>query len=220
MANRIALAAFASLLLGPLAARLGVVSPIVGFGFFLGGGLLGLIAIVLGAIGWRRDPKAKRAVLLGAVALIVVIAPFAIGMSRGGPAINDISTVRVDAPTHSSLEWPEYSAELEATVAKAYPKVVPLTSTKSSTELFAVATKVADEMPGWTISLREPGLLVGHQETPLFRFRDDFVITARAFESGSRLEMRSKSQDGKSDFGVNAKRIETFMGRVAKQLSK
>jgi uncharacterized protein (DUF1499 family) len=49
----------------------------------------------------------------------------------------------------------------------------------------------------------------------LFGFKDDIVIRIAAAGSGSRVDVRSLSRVGKSDFGVNAKRIRKYLRQLA-----
>jgi hypothetical protein len=51
--------------------------------------------------------------------------------------------------------------------------------------------------------------------TLLFGFKDDIVIRVAAAGSGSRVDVRSLSRVGKSDFGVNANRIRKFLRQLA-----
>jgi uncharacterized protein (DUF1499 family) len=50
------------------------------------------------------------------------------------------------------------------------------------------------------------------------RFVDDIVIRVTADGSGSRVDMRSLSRQGRSDFGVNAARIRAYMGELKKRI--
>ena len=43
---------------------------------------------------------------------------------------------------------------------------------------------------------------------------DDIVVRIRADGAGSRIDIRSKSRDGDSDLGVNARRIREFIARL------
>jgi uncharacterized protein (DUF1499 family) len=52
------------------------------------------------------------------------------------------------------------------------------------------------------------------------RFKDDVVIRIRADNSGARLDIRSASRIGSSDFGANAKRLRTFLGELNIRLKK
>jgi uncharacterized protein (DUF1499 family) len=53
----------------------------------------------------------------------------------------------------------------------------------------------------------------------VFGFEDDVVIRVRPAPagSGSVIDVRSKSRDGKGDLGVNAERIRTFVARLAQE---
>ena len=68
-------------------------------------------------------------------------------------------------------------------------------------------------MPGWEITFEDKanGHFEGVATTRLFRWRDDFIIEVTpAGEGKSRIDMRSKSREGKSDLGANARRIRRF----------
>jgi uncharacterized protein (DUF1499 family) len=49
-------------------------------------------------------------------------------------------------------------------------------------------------------------------------FTDDFVIRVSPDSTGSRIDMRSESRQGISDFGVNAKRIRAYMEALKPKL--
>jgi uncharacterized protein (DUF1499 family) len=53
----------------------------------------------------------------------------------------------------------------------------------------------------------------------VFNFRDDFVIRIRPQRSGTRVDMRSRSREGKTDLGVNAARIRAFLGELRQRLA-
>jgi len=46
----------------------------------------------------------------------------------------------------------------------------------------------------------------------VFRFADDIVVRIRpSADGGSRVDIRSRSRDGKGDLGVNAQRIDNLL---------
>ena len=45
-------------------------------------------------------------------------------------------------------------------------------------------------------------------------FTDDIVVRAAEADSGSRIDVRSASRHGRSDLGVNAARIRTYLAAV------
>jgi uncharacterized protein (DUF1499 family) len=58
------------------------------------------------------------------------------------------------------------------------------------------------------------GRLEATARTPWFGFYDDVVVRVRAQGTGSRVDVRSVSRVGRSDVGMNAKRIREFTRRL------
>ena len=69
---------------------------------------------------------------------------------------------------------------------------------------------------GWEIVAVVPaeGRLEATATTPWFGFKDDVVVRVTPAATGSRVDMRSKSRVGRSDLGVNAKRIRAFLAEL------
>jgi uncharacterized protein (DUF1499 family) len=82
---------------------------------------------------------------------------------------------------------------------------------------FARAEAAARRM-GWQIAAAAPdqGRLEASDTTRWFAFTDDIVVRVAAAPTGSRIDVRSASRVGRSDLGVNAKRIRAFLAAVAK----
>jgi len=72
-------------------------------------------------------------------------------------------------------------------------------------------------MPTWNVVAEDPnGLTIEAVSTSnLFRFQDDVVLRVRPDGSGSKVDMRSKSRDGKGDMGVNTARIRSYIDTLA-----
>ena len=51
----------------------------------------------------------------------------------------------------------------------------------------------------------------------LYGFKDDMVVRIQENAEGTRVDVRSMSRVGRSDLGMNAKRIRTFMISIAFQ---
>jgi len=49
----------------------------------------------------------------------------------------------------------------------------------------------------------------------IFRFVDDVSVRVRPDTGGAKIDVRSKSRDGKGDIGTNARRIRTFLAKLA-----
>jgi hypothetical protein len=194
--------------LGPAAVQLGALSSFVGFRVFALGLLAGLLALVLGSVGvWRTRPSAGRsgrgraftgAGLGLAMAAIVLLAA---GSARELPAINDITTDPDDPPVFTAAPRTEggrgrdfdYPGEgFASQQRKAYPDLAPIALDRPPGEVFERVARAAEEL-GWEIIHRDPG-----------------AGRVRPAESGSRVDVRSKSRDGKGDLGANAARIRAF----------
>ena len=69
------------------------------------------------------------------------------------------------------------------------------------------------ESLGWEIVESRPqdGHLEARDTSRVFRFVDDVVVRIRADRRGTRVDLRSKSRDGRGDLGANADRIREFL---------
>jgi len=137
------------------------------------------------------------------------------------PSIHDITTDVNDPPEftvarQTRSRWQnsaEYAgARISALQQQAYPEIVPIICDLPPEAAFSSVSKIAQDL-GWTILVENPeaGQIEAVDVTPIFRFRDDIVIRIRAYNEGSRLDIRSASRLGRSDLGMNAKRIRKFI---------
>ena len=214
--NRLSTIAAVLFVVGPGLAHFGLLPPLGGFVTFALGGLLALIAFVRGLIGLARGKGADGGLILaGALGLIFVVAA---APGRKVPRINDITTDTQNPPQFAhaqslpanqgrDMSYPGTSfAEqqlagygpleghhLNMAPDEAFQRVV--TATKALTGAEVTQTDAARRT------------LEGVATSKLFRFQDDFVVEVRPAGDGSIVQMRSKSRDGKGDFGVNAARI-------------
>lgn len=169
----------------------------VGIALFALSGLVAGAAIVAGLLS-----KSMIAIIAGA---IVLLGPLYGAMTAyGKPMIHDIST--------NPEELDPHVAELQR---KHYPDVQPLLLNAPPADAFTRAQKAAESL-GWEVVSASPseGMLVATDTTGWFGFTDDIVVHVHATSSGSRIDVRSTSRVGKSDVGMNAKRIRGFLGRV------
>ncbi len=212
-------------LAGPLFAHFEAIAPLQGFAAFVLGSLLAVVGGVLGAFGLRatrsglggRD-RARFAVIVGVLALGGVLAGALPG--RGLPRINDITTDPTDPPEFVSAKRDPatrdrdyaYPAGFAEQQRAAYPDLAPIALPVPPAQAYEKA-KSAVESLGWHITLADParGLIEARDTSKLFRFVDDVAIRIRPGTDGnSRIDIRSKSRDGKGDLGANATRIRNF----------
>jgi uncharacterized protein (DUF1499 family) len=146
------------------------------------------------------------------------------------PPIHDITTDTDNPPAFSAV-LPARAAEhaggvnyddpqLPPLQKAAYPDLAALKAALPVTKAFNEALDVAKSMPGWTIIAADAG--TGHieasQQSRWFRFTDDIVVRVSSDVAGSRIDMRSTSRQGHSDYGVNAARIRAYFGALRKRI--
>jgi uncharacterized protein (DUF1499 family) len=141
--------------------------------------------------------------------------------ARSVPPIHDITTdlqnppefvamvrLREDAPNP-----PEYAGEETAEAQReAYPDIQPLITSRDLQEVMDEAIFLIVNR-GWELAAinRNDGRIEATEKLAWFGFKDDVVLRFTETEEGTRVDMRSKSRIGRSDVGVNAKRIEKFL---------
>ena len=227
----ISLIASALALVGVGGAFLGILTPMQGFMTFASGALAGgLFATVVALIGifltrGGADPQGRMKALMGlALSLGLLILVLAAASTSGdAPPINDITTDLANPPAFADADLvPDYRGrdmrypqEFVDVVAEHYADLAPAVLAESPTAAFERAT-AAGEALGWDIVAKDGGALAfyARDTSSLFRFVDDIVVRVQPTASGSQIDMRSKSRDGKSDLGANAKRIKAFFAEL------
>jgi uncharacterized protein (DUF1499 family) len=225
LSARIGAGAVLLALVGVAGAASGLLPPRVGFLLFGPAGLLlGLLALLLGVVGLARTgpasgragrPQAVRGTALGAL-LVAVVAILAIP-GRRVPVINDITTNPEDPPQFEvaareigrPLPYPGESFAVQQRAA--YPDVASIVIVAPPAQAFE---RAKDAVLGLGLEIvhedANAGRLEAQATSRIFRFVDDVVIRVRPTGQGSMIDVRSRSRDGRGDFGVNAKRIEAL----------
>jgi uncharacterized protein (DUF1499 family) len=219
----LAAVALGLLALGPFGLRLGWWA--YGFGLYRlmpASALVAAIAVVLSILAlareWSRLHLGGRAMLFIALALaasLVCVPAFYWYTRKTVPPIHDITT-DIDNPPAFSAVLPARAAERAGSVDRR----PPLTTTLPPTRAFEEALEAAKSMPGWTIVAADAnaGRIEASEQSRWFRFIDDVVIRVVGDGAGSRIDVRSTSRQGRSDYGVNAARIRAYMGALRKRI--
>ena len=229
-ARTCSLFAAALALVGLAGAHFGLLAPLTGFQLCMGGALLGgLLSAILSLVGivmtrGGRDPlgrqKAWSGLAIGLGLVLAVLAGAAGSGGGGAPPINDISTDLEDPPAFAPASVvPEYAgrdmgypAEFVPIVRAGYPDLAPLVTDAPVEATWARALEAAEALGFEIVARNDPEHTFDAREaTFLFRFVDDVVVRVRPEGSGSRVDVRSKSRDGRGDLGANAQRIERFL---------
>jgi uncharacterized protein (DUF1499 family) len=140
------------------------------------------------------------------------------------PRIHDISTDtdnpppfvavlprRAGAPNPAAYGGKEIAEQQR----KGYPDIQPRMLALAPPAAFARAREAAQGM-GWEIVAADPaaGRLEATDTTSWFGFKDDIVIRVAPAGGGSRVDVRSKSRVGRSDMGMNAKRVRAYLAKL------
>jgi uncharacterized protein (DUF1499 family) len=233
LALALAFVAVVLLALGPIGWRAGwwhfrfAFSTLMPWAGYLGVAALivSVLAVLLGRsrIAWRGIAVAVVAFVVGA--LIAYVPWHYDQMRQVIPPIHDITTDPANPPAFAAVV-PLRTAEGGNTVAyegakiadqqrEAYPDIVPLTIRLPPDAAFDRALDGAKQM-GWTVIAadRAVGRIEASQRSRWFGFTDDIVVRVAAADSGSRIDVRSSSRLGRSDFGVNAARIRAYFSAL------
>jgi uncharacterized protein (DUF1499 family) len=225
----LSLAGAALLLAGPIGTRAGLWSFVIGF-LILGVSVLVALAgaslSLVGGIKTGRWKLASAGIILG---LVVVSVPSAAMLSaRDKPPIHDVTTDTDSPPPFIAIlplrtgaaNPPEYPGIDAATQQqRAYADIQPLDLSIRRDEAFDRALASVRAL-GWNVvgSDREAGRIEAVDTTFWFGFQDDVVIRVKEVSAGTtRIDVRSKSRVGTSDFGRNAQRIRALLDRVKSQ---
>jgi uncharacterized protein (DUF1499 family) len=187
-----------------------------------------ILALIIGrsGLGGRGIATAAIGVVLSAV---LVYVPWQYNDTlKSVPRINDITTDTDNPPVFVAALAARTAEKAPVTyggieVAKqqraAYADIVPLKVRLAPDEAFKRALDTANAMPGWKVVDSDPatGRIEANQTSRWFKFVDDVVIRVSADGSGSRVDIRSVSRQGRSDFGVNARRIRAYLASLNAQ---
>jgi uncharacterized protein (DUF1499 family) len=233
--RRLALFAFAVVLLVVVIVNLGFMEPVPAIASLAGSLFFALVAMVLAfgafVVIWRQGLRglglAVAAVGIG-IAMLAYPAYLGVLFYRL-PAVNDITTDATDPPRFEAISRlrprganPIAYPGAAATKLQrgAYPDIEPLIVSVPPLEAYDAALAVITKRKWRIVDVRPP--LTGRREgrieavarTPLMGFRDDIVVRVRAAEDGARVDMRSASRYGTHDFGANASRLRSLSNDI------
>jgi uncharacterized protein (DUF1499 family) len=228
----LAVAGVVGIILSPLGFRLGLwdfafaLRTVLKYATFaaLAGLVLCIVGLVLAKFSTPAVPvgRAVAGMLIGALFAGYVVIQF--NKVQSLPYIHDITTDTVNPPAFVALadarkaapNGLEYKgAEIAEKQKQAYPDIAPLASKLTPAELF-VKSETAARTSGWEIAAADvqAGRIEATVTSLIYGFKDDMVIRITPAAGGSQLDMRSMSRMGKSDVGMNAKRIREFVASL------
>jgi hypothetical protein len=224
----IALLAIVIFVAGMLLAQREIISPRVGMLMFALGGIIGFVAVGLSITILFVNQAYPVAMigLVGFLPFITVVGALADGLRF--PMINDVTTDLEDVPAfiHAQtlpanegrdMAYPEGFAEQ---VAQWYPELESRVFNVPFDQMFQRVIRYIEAPDNrMEVTYRDPdqGIIEGVATTRMFRFKDDFIVRLEKDGDRTRVDMRSKSRDGKSDLGANAKRIKRFLDSLPEE---
>ena len=132
--------------------------------------------------------------------------PTDLGLRNGQlkPPANNPNSVSSQASLHATHPF------------RAYADIAPLAYTGDGAVAlaeFARAVAIVKAMPGTTVVEEKPGYVYAQCQTRWLKFTDDLELALD--ESARVIHVRSASRLGKSDLGVNRKRVEAIRAEMA-----
>jgi uncharacterized protein (DUF1499 family) len=193
------------------------------------------IAVALG-LGWLRlrgEPLPHFTVLFFASILPAILLIFTGRDATHYPRINDVSTDLARPPEFKAVAaLPENSRRnldfptaFVNNIHEFYSDLKPLVWPNERVDADAVFDAVVDVVEGEdrvTVlrADRNARELEAVAESLIFRFNDYIAARVTTQPGKVSLDLRSKSRDGKSDLGVNAKRIRALRAAVNTQIAR
>jgi len=189
-------------------------------------GLAVLLAFAAFVVIWRTGRTGLGSALSGMLLALMLLAyPGYLGYrATKVPPINDISTDTSNPPRFealASVRPPDRIAYADGAVAQqqrtAYPDIGPLQVSVPVKTAYDVALALITKRKWQVAEVRPPGrgqrdgIIEATARTPIMGFRDDVVIRVSPTSEGARVDMRSASRYGVSDFGANAARVRSLL---------
>jgi len=186
------------------------------------GALISVAGGLFAIIGARK--KRTAAALAGAVIGFFLMGWPTLRQQRlaANPRIHEVSTDTEKPPQfQAALDLrkkagaanpPEYNAKFAPLQKKAFPDIQPAYLQGAPKEAFERALAAARGM-GWEIVASDPesGRIEAVATTFWYGFKDDVIIRVQREGERNRVDVRSKSRVGGSDFGTNAKRVRAYL---------
>lgn len=178
------------------------------------GAFAGVLVALAGLIAWGIRRRGVGGVVLLGLILSLPGAGVAFEIAaRTTLPINDISTDTEDPPvfwfTATPGDYPALNAEPQR---MAYPNVRPLELPLSAGNAFAAALALVGDR-GWEVLSADPteSQIEAIARSRLFGFEDEVAIRVTENDTGTVINMRSRSRLGQIDRGANARRIGSFL---------
>lgn len=231
--SRIAVFSLVVLFAAAVLHRLGMPTP-VAFNMVLmacAGSLVAFVLAISGAVLiWRRGGAGASRIV---VALLICFGMFGgiatvAALARSHPMLNDVTTdlqsppqfaelAKLRGATSNPVAYPESFAAIQM---QAYPDLKPLDIDRSLDEAYEVVLEVLKRQRIPIVHEDPTGLIEAVDRTMVLGFSDDIVVRITGDESRARIDIRSASRFGRSDFGHNAARVRMLLKDIVARLEE
>lgn len=199
-----------------------LVPVLVTFGAALALALIALVLSVAAFVSlWNNGgPGVLKAVAAAAIGAGLLTYPaFLAAKARRLPPVTDITTDAADPPRFEvvarlrPVNRNRYPGLAAATLQRqAWPDIEPLDVNASPKAAYDGALSVITRRKWRVVDARAPapgrdGHIEAIARTPIMGLRDDVSVRIRATRDGARVDVRSASRYGTTDFGANAERV-------------
>ena len=177
---------------------------------------------------WRQGLAGIGRAVLGLVLGLLLLAypGYLVYRASKLPMINDITTDTSNPPRFAVLarlrprgtsDYP--GARVAALQANAYPDIDGLEYDAPMALAYRVALEVVTKRK-WHIvdalppTAQRPGEIEAVATTLIMGFRDDVAVRVSNADGSARIDVRSASRYGTTDFGTNARRVASLLGDI------
>jgi uncharacterized protein (DUF1499 family) len=241
--SRLAVFALLVILVALLLHRIFAMSTAVALNLVAVGILLAAAAVVAGVVAavdiWRNGRAGAARILFGlSLGLAILTGPLLLMVAaRGYPTLNDVTTDTADPPPFRALAAARTGmanpaaypgGRFAALQDKAYPDLQSLDVNRPPSETFDLVVEALKRLQMTVVSEEPPsedspiGLAEAFDRTLVVGFYDDVAVRVSPLgegeETGSRIDLRSSSRYGRSDFGANAQRLREIMREIVARL--
>jgi len=187
--------------------------------------ITGVIMAAAALLGQLRKPR--NGVIIALVGLVLSLPVAGLGLafeiaSRTTPWINDISTDTEDPPVFWFTATPsDYPAQNGAPQRATYPGVRTLDLPLSVEDAFEGALTLVQSR-GWEVLSADPdeSQIEAIARSRIFGFEDEVAIRFTQTDTGTAVDIRSRSRLGQTDRGANARRIQAFFADLKQQTAE
>ena len=153
--------------------------------------------------------------LIAAVVLVVVaVVAGQVGALRGKPPADlGVRDGRLKPPSNTDNSVSSQADLYPGHPQRAYSQVTPLAMRGDAPQTLAKIKAIVERTTGAQVIKTEPGYLYAQYTTPLMKYADDVEFWADP--AAGAVQVRSASRIGRSDLGLNRKRIEALRSALA-----